>query len=83
MINGFLEVTHNGFALLGLAVAFVAIALTHARTCVRLARTSLRGWLQERRSQKSASHWSRPPANAPWPSTPRSLPREQAAVAFG
>ncbi len=26
--NGFLEITHNSFALIGLAVAFVAITLT-------------------------------------------------------
>ena len=49
VINGFLEVTHNGFALLGLAVAFVAIALSARPDLRQAGEDELRGWLHERR----------------------------------
>ena len=49
VINGFLEITHNGFALLGLAVAFVAITLTVRPDLRQTGEEQLRGWLHERR----------------------------------
>ena len=81
--QGFFEITHNGFALLGLAVMFAVITLT-ARPEIRQAgEIQLMSWLQTR--QGSAAGISavdtvaveRTPAYSP-----QSLPKQQSAVAY-
>jgi Transglycosylase SLT domain len=79
--QGFFEISHNSFALLGLAVVFGVITLT-ARPDLREAGESrLMTWLQERRDVamgviKPQATDRRTAAN------PTQLPSQQAAVAF-
>ncbi|MGC1172918.1 MAG: lytic transglycosylase domain-containing protein [Polaromonas sp.] len=79
--QGFFEITHNSFALLGLAVVFAVITLT-ARPDLRDAGESrLRAWLQER--QEAAIGFTEPEAiDRATAANPKDLPRQQAAVAF-
>ena len=88
--DGFLAITHNSFALLGLAVAFVALTL-FARPDLRQAgEGQLRLWLQERQAvvapAEAVADLSEPEAlvasDRATATNPKSLPREQAAVAF-
>ena len=46
--EGFLEITHNSFALIGLVVAFAAIALFAQPELRQQGEAQLRTWLQER-----------------------------------
>lgn len=79
--QGFFEITHNSFALLGLAVVFALITLT-ARPDLRQAGESrLMSWLQER--QEAAIGFTEPDAiDRATAANPKDLPRQQAAVAF-
>jgi hypothetical protein len=79
--QGFFEITHNSFALLGLAVVFAVITLT-ARPDLREAGESrLRAWLHER--QEAAIGFTEPDAiDRATAANPKDLPRQQAAVAF-
>jgi hypothetical protein len=84
--SGFLEVTHSGFALLGLAVAFAAIALTARPDLRQAGEEQLMGWLQARQVavigfpvEPGASErrspwpcwWPRPTTSVPAPSSTR------------
>ena len=79
--HGFFEITHNSFALLGLAVVFAVITLT-ARPDLRQAGESrLMTWLQER--QEAAIGFTEPDAiDRATAANPKDLPKQQAAVAF-
>ena len=79
--QGFFEITHNSFALVGLAVVFAVITLT-ARPDLRQAGESrLMSWLQER--QEAAIGYTEPGAiDRATAANPRDLPKQQAAVAF-
>ena len=79
--QGFFEITHNGFALLGLAVVFSVFTLT-ARADLRQAGESrLMSWLQAR--QEAAIGYTEPDAvDRATASNPRDLPKQQAAVAY-
>ena len=81
--QGFFEITHNGFALLGLAVMFAVITLT-ARPEIRQAgEVQLMSWLQSRQASVTGiasdvvavvEHTA--------VAKPQSLPKQQAAVAY-
>jgi len=79
--RGFFEITHNSFALVGLAVVFAVITLT-ARPDLRQAGESrLMSWLQER--QEAAIGFTEPDAiDRATAANPKDLPKQQAAVAF-
>ncbi len=79
--QGFFEITHNSFALVGLAVVFAVITLT-ARPDLRQAGESrLMSWLQER--QEAAIGYTEPGAiDRATAANPKDLPKQQAAVAF-
>lgn len=79
--HGFFEITHNSFALLGLAVVFAIITLT-ARPDLRDAGESkLTTWLLERK--EAAMGFSEPDAiDRATAANPRDLPQQQAALAF-
>ena len=91
--NGFLALTHNGFALLGLAVAISALILI-SRPDLRLAgATELREWLDTRLPASTvvaAAEVEEAPASAnivvasdrATAVNPKNLPKEQAAVAY-
>jgi hypothetical protein len=79
--QGFFEITHNGFALLGLAVVFGVITLT-ARPDLRDAgETRLMTWLQERRDA-SIGFTEIDAIDRATASNPTDLPKQQAAVAY-
>jgi hypothetical protein len=79
--HGFFEITHNSFALVGLAVVFAVITLT-ARPDLRQAGESrLMSWLQER--QEAVIGFTEPDAiDRATAANPKDLPKQQAAVAF-
>lgn len=79
--QGFFEITHNSFALVGLAVVFAVITLT-ARPDLRQAGESrLMSWLQER--QEAAIGFTEPGAiDRATAANPKDLPKQQAAVAY-
>lgn len=80
--EGFIEVTHSSFALIGLAVAFVVIALV-ARPDLRIAGEShLVDWLQARQTQAIGMTAAPEASERATATDPKGLPREQAAVAF-
>ena len=86
--TGFLHIVHNGFALLGLAVAFIAIALIARPNLRQSGEEQLMGWLQARQEQVAVLVEVAPPEPLPVPSSrtvavnPKSLPKEQATVAY-
>ena len=83
--QGFFEISHNSFALLGLTVVFGVITLT-ARPDLREAGESrLIAWLQERRDVAMGVTEPEPQPQAidrRIAANPKQLPRQQAAVTF-
>ena len=80
--EGFLEITHNSFALIGLVVAFAAIALFAQPELRQQGEAQLRTWLQERHVAVAGVT---PEPNAVERATavnPKELPKDQAAVAY-
>ncbi len=79
--QGFFDITHNSFALLGLGLVFAIITLT-ARPDLRLAgEAKLITWLQER--QELAIGFTEPEAiDRATAAEPKDLPKQQAALAF-
>ncbi len=89
--QGFFEITHNGFAMLGLAVMFAAITLTARPDIREVAETQLRSWLASRQIPLAAADASPAAAQAQvqseaseraTASDPKDLPKQQASVAF-
>ena len=80
--QGFFEITHNGFALLGLAVMFAVLTLT-ARPEIRQAgEVELMGWLKDRQTVLSGMTGDVEGIDRATAANPQSLPKQQAAVAF-
>ncbi len=80
--NGFLAIIHNSFALLGLAVAFMAITL-FARPDLRDAGESqLRSWLTARQMAELGVPVELAASDRATATNPKNLPKEQAAVAY-
>jgi hypothetical protein len=80
--QGFFEITHNGFALLGLAVMFAAITLT-ARPEIRQAgELQLMGWLQDRHVMATGIATEPDAVERATAANPQALPKQQAAVAY-
>lgn len=82
VISGFLEVTHSGFALLGLAVAFAAITLTARPDLREAGEEQLMGWLQARQVAEVGFPMEPIASDRATAINPKDLPRDQAAVAF-
>ncbi len=79
--QGFFEITHNSFALLGLAVVFAVITLTARPDLRQAGELRLMTWLQER--QDEAVGFIEPSAiERATASNPKDLPVQQAAVAY-
>lgn len=80
--QGFFEITHNGFALVGLAVVFCAVGLT-ARPDLRDAgEIKLRGWLQARHMTAVGMQVEPGAIDRATAVNPKDLPKQQAAVAY-
>lgn len=86
MIQGLVGITHNSFALLGLAVVFAIITLTARADLRDASELRLMGWLQERRD--AVLGLTEPVFTEPTAITrataanPSDLPAPQAAVAY-
>ena len=80
--QGFFEITHNGFALVGLAVVFCALGLT-ARADLRDAgEIKLRSWLQARQVAAVGMQIELDAIDRATAANPQDLPKQQAAVAY-
>ncbi|WP_312844109.1 lytic transglycosylase domain-containing protein [Diaphorobacter nitroreducens] len=82
VINGFLEVTHSGFALLGLGVVFGVITLTARPDLRQAGEEELMGWLQARQEAVVGFPMELAASERAVALNPRELPREQAAVTY-
>src|SRR5690606_29703385 len=79
---GFIEITHNGFALLGLAVAFMGITLFARPDLRHEGEAHLRDWLQARQVAVIDMPIEPGAIDRATARNPKDLPREQAAVAY-
>ncbi len=82
VLSGFLEITHSGFALLGLAVAFAAITLTARPDLRQAGEEQLRAWLHARHVEEIGFALEPAASERAVAINPKELPREQAAVAY-
>ena len=82
--DGFFEITHNGFALLGLAIVFAALALVARPDLRQSGEEQLMGWLQSRRPVPEAPVVGLEPTaiERTTAASPHELPKPQAAVAY-
>lgn len=79
--QGFFDITHNGFALLGLGLVFAIITLTARPDLRQAGESQLMTWLQERRD--AAIGYTEPDAiDRATAAEPKNLPKQQAALAF-
>ena len=84
VVDGFFEIMHNGFALLGLATVFAVLALM-ARPDLRASgEAHLAGWLDSRKPVvvADATALDVTAIDRTTAASPRDLPSQQAAVAF-
>lgn len=80
--QGFFEITHNSFALIGLAVIFALITLTARPELRQVGEIKLISWLQTRQSPGSAWAGEIDPVERATASDPQDLPKQQAAIAY-
>jgi hypothetical protein len=80
--EGFLEITHNSFALIGLAVAFVVLTLTARPDLRQAGEEQLRDWLQSRQVALPDMPVKLDASERATASNPQDLPKEQAAVTY-
>ena len=84
--QGFFEVTHNGFALIGLAVIFAAITLTARPELREVGEVKLISWLQTRQvalnGTEIESDSEMDAIDRATATNPQDLPKQQAAVAY-
>ena len=82
VVDGFFEITHNGFALLGLATVFAVLALM-ARPDLRAnGEAELMSWLESRKPAPEATALEPNAIDRTTAASPLELPKQQAAVAF-
>ena len=85
LTDGTLKVTHNGFALLGLAVACIFIALAARPDLRAQGEMQLRGWLEARQGVPAGADDAleiSEPSERALAVDPQGLPKEQARVAY-
>lgn len=80
--QGFFEITHNGFALLGLAVMFAAITLVTRPDIRDAGESQLRNWLQDRQTAITGFVVNVAAVDRATASNPKDLPKQQAALAY-
>ena len=79
--QGLFEITHNGFALLGLGLVFAIITITARPDLRQAGEAQLITWLQER--QEIAIGYTEPDAiDRATAAEPKDLPKQQAALEF-
>ncbi len=80
--EGFFEITHNGFALIGLVVAFAALTLFLRGDLRQSGEAQLMGLLQARLVEQVGLPIQRDAVERATATNPQELPKAQAAVAF-
>ncbi|OYT92090.1 MAG: lytic transglycosylase [Burkholderiales bacterium PBB3] len=80
--QGFFEITHNGFALLGLAVMFAVITLTARPEMRQAGEVQLMSWLQDRQQAVYGMPVEPVAVERATATNPKDLPKQQAAVAY-
>ncbi len=80
--NGLFAITHNGFALLGLAVVFAALTLTAQPQLREQGEQQLMQWLQARKAPDDTVETTVAPTDRATAADPSELPRQQAKVAY-
>src|SRR5690349_4704263 len=80
--QGFFEITHNGFALVGLATVFCAITLTARPDLRQVGESKLMSWLQARQVAAIGMPIELDAIDRATASNPKDLPKQQAAVAY-
>jgi hypothetical protein len=80
--QGFFEITHNSFALVGLAVIFSVIALTARPELRQIGEVKLISWLQTRQVELTGLTGAIDASDRATASNPKDLPKQQAAVAY-
>jgi soluble lytic murein transglycosylase-like protein len=80
--QGFFEITHNSFAILGLAVMFAVFTLTARPEWREAGEVKLISWLQTRQIALYGSDTEIDAIDRATASNPQDLPKQQAAVAF-
>ena len=80
--QGFFEITHNGFALLGLAVVFCAITLVARDDLRQAGETRLMTWLHARQAESLGLVPELDAIDRATALNPTDLPKQQAAVAY-
>ena len=82
--HGFFEITHNGFALLGLGLVFAVVTLTARPDLRQAGEDHLISWLEERRdaSMEPAEYVEPQAVDRATAAEPKELPKHQAALAF-
>ena len=80
--EGFLEITHNSFALIGLLVALGAIALFAHPDLRSQGEAQLRAWLQERQVAVAGLTPDPEASERTTALNPKDLPKDQAAVTY-
>lgn len=82
LTEGFFRMTHNTFALVGLAVVFVVLALSARPDLRQTGEEHLRSWLHARQVTLLGILPEPDAVDRATATNPRDLPREQATVAF-
>lgn len=80
--KGFFEITHNSFALIGLAVLFAAMTLVARPELRQIGEIQLFSWLQERQVEVSGLVSDLVASDRATAADPKELPKQQAAVAY-
>ena len=80
--DGFFEITHNGFALVGLAIVFAALALVARPDLRKTGEEQLMGWLQSRKPAPEPTDLEPTAIERTTAALPQDLPKQQAAVAY-
>ena len=80
--QGFFEISHNGFALVGLAVVFAVLTLTARPDLRQAGESQLMSWLQARQAATLGMEPELDAVDRATAANPKDLPKQQAAVAY-
>jgi len=80
--QGFFEITHNGFAVVGLAVVFSMLTLLARPDLRQVGESQLRTWLHARQAQTLGLVPELDAIDRATAANPKDLPKQQAAVAY-
>jgi hypothetical protein len=80
--QGFFEITHNSFALVGLAVVFSVLTLTARPDLRQAGESKLMSWLQQRQAATLGMEPELDAIDRATATNPQDLPKQQAAIAY-